>query len=59
MTTITRIHAKTFALIFLLFLLVTAFVILTAPESSADLTGVPLELPEPQLNIITITEHVA
>lgn len=59
MTCITRHHPKTFALLLLLFLLITAFMIVTATGASANLAGIPLEMPETQLNVITTTEYFA
>ncbi len=59
MTCITRNHPKTFALLLLLFLLITAFMLVTADASSANLTEILLEQPENQLNIITTTEYFA
>ncbi len=59
MTCTTRHHPKTFALLLLLFLLITAFMIVTAAAGSANLTGIPLEMLETQLNIITTTEYFA
>ena len=59
MTCITRNHPKTFALLLLLFLLITVFMLVTADASSANLTEILLEQPENQLNIITTTEYFA
>ena len=59
MTCITRHHPRTFALLLLLFLLITAFTVVTAAGASANLTGIPLEMPETQLNITATTDYFA
>jgi len=59
MTCITRHHPRTFALLLLLFLLITAFMIVTAFGGSANLTEILLEQPDSQLNMITTTNYFA
>lgn len=59
MTCIARHHPKGFALLLLLFLLITAFMILTAPAGGVNLTETLLEQPEIQLNIIATAEDFA
>ena len=59
MTSITRHHPRTFALLLLLFLLITAFIIVTAFGSGANLMEILLEQPDSQLNMITTTDYFA
>ena len=59
MTCIARHHPRTFTLLLLLFLLITAFMIVTASGGSANLTEILLEQPDSQLNMITTTDYFA